>query len=269
MRRAFCLVLVALSVAVPAHALEVTAEGRALFGEETTPGEAKAVALSVARVEAMARALGKDPAMGRAPVDSGDIEAVLDMAASVRIEVETIEESRWNPGEDGSMYWYVRIRGNVEPRTESGVRELTVDSVSVHVPGRKKAEHAFHPGSEVQVRLSVNRDAHIQMFGIDQVGNVVRLYPNQFAGGTPLRAGKELVYPSQNLRSRGVRIRTSGTHGASSFVESILVIATLSDVRLLSKRHIDHPTVSDLAMELMAMDPEEWAVKSAGYEVSD
>jgi hypothetical protein len=262
-------VLLALSVAVPARALEVTAEGRALFGEETTPGEAKAVALSLASVEAMARALGREPEELRVPFDSGVIEAVLDMAARERIGTETIEESRWDPGEDGSMYWYVRIRLDVEPQADTGVRELRVDSTSVHVPGKKKAESVFHPGSEVQIRVRVNREAHIQMFGIDQAGKAVRLYPNQFAGGGTLSAGKELIYPPENLRSRGVRIRTSGAHGEASSVESILVIAMRKQVRLLSERHIAHPTVSDLALELAAMDPATWAVKAAGYEVRE
>ena len=92
------------------------------------------------------------------------------------------------------------------------------------------------------------------------------MYPNRYAGNVALKKGKELVYPPEELRVRGIKIRALPPKGVEDTMESVVVVATKKKAKFLKEKK-EHPALTDLLAELSAMDRKQWAEKTVGYRI--
>jgi hypothetical protein len=254
-----------------AQAEEVTtvqAEGKALFGEYTTPTEARAVALNNARRVALTEALTGKKGKPMHAYTGETVEAVLAYAARGVIVDETVTESRWDPGDDGRMFWHVSIQAKVKRLDGGSTADFRIEKAAVVPAGKKDVEEnpVFHAGTELQIRVKVDAKAYLHIFAVDQNGLVFTVYPNRYAGKVPLEKGKELVYPPEELRVRGIKIRALPPKGLEETAESVVVVATRKRAKFL-KKDMEQPTLSDVLAELAAMDGAGWAAKTVGYRI--
>jgi hypothetical protein len=254
-----------------AQAEEVTtvqAEGKALFGDYTTPMEARAVALNNARRVALVEALtGKKGA----PVHvytAETVETLLGYVTRGVIVEETVTESRWDPADEGRMFWRTGIEAKVKRLEGGSTADFRIEKAAVVPAGKKTVEDnpVFHAGTELQIRVTVDAKAYLHIFAVDRNGMVFTVYPNRYAGKVPLKKGKELVYPPEELRVRGIRIRALPPKGFEEAAESVVVVATKKKAKFLKKK-TEHPALTDLLAELSAMDGAGWTAKTVGYRI--
>jgi hypothetical protein len=257
--------------AVGALAEEVTtvrAEGKALFGDYTTPAEAKAVALNNARRAALTEALTGKKGDAVHVYTGETVQALLGYVTRGVIVEETVTESRWDPAEDGSMFWHVGIQAKVKRLDGGSKADFRIEKAAVVPAGKDAMEEnpVFHAGTELQIRVKVDAKAYLHILAVDRNGLVFTVYPNRYAGKVPLKKGKELVYPPEELRVRGIRIRALPPKGLEETAESVVVVATKKRAKFL-KKDMEHPALSDLLTELSAMDGAGWTAKTIGYRI--
>ncbi len=245
----------------------VTAEGRAIFTDNMTPAEARAIALNNARRHALEKTL-KIRERGDDLVYKGSIaDEVVNWAARTHISEEKILKSRWDPLTSGGMAWYTQIMTTITVKGKKADGSLMVTDVSVTRPGQDKGDTVFHPGEKIQARTKVSEDSYIQLFGIDQHGLVFRLFPVALTAQELLSPGETFIFPTEHEMKFGLKIRVSPLKGTDRLVESIMAVAWKKKGKLLEKEHIDHATVTDIMKELSSKDPADWAVKTSSYEV--
>lgn len=257
---------------VHGHALaetteSVIAEGRAIFTDNMTPAEAKAIALNNARRHALEKTMGIQERGDDLVYKGSIVDEVVNWAARTHISEEKILESRWEPLTSGGMAWYTQIKSTIAIKKGNKDRSLMVTDVSVTRPGHERGDTIFHPGENIQARVKVSKDSYIQLFGIDQNGLAFRLFPVRMTAQELLYPGESFIFPTEHEMKFGIKIRVSPLKGTDRLVESIMAIARKKKGKLLEKEHIDHATVTDIMRELSSKDPADWAVKTSSYEV--
>lgn len=268
------LVLLALTIllprSLPAQVTQtVQAEGRAFFDDYTTPADAKAIALNNARRNALESALKVSARGDAAFYDGVLINAMVEIATMAFIGEEKFIENRWDPHTGSRMAWYAKIEAaiNFIEREEAG--SLRITEAVIGRAGQRKSDTLFHPGEKIQIWVTINERAHLQMFGVDQYGRASILYPSRLTGQERIRPNKRFVFPTEHEMRFGIIIKTSDLKGKTEAAESVLVVATKEKTSFFSDGHNEHLTVTDIMKELSLLDRSDWAAKATSFTVKE
>lgn len=245
----------------------VTSEGRNYFGDDTTQAQAKALALNNARRNALEEAVGVT-LHGSSTLYNGDLISELVKTATKGLIVrQKILEDRCGD-ENGKLYCIAKIEAHVKPLDPVKNRTLKIVSASVQRPDKNTDATFFVNNDEIQIRVTANEDAFMNIFSVDQYGNILKLYPNEYQKPDVLLSRKEFVFPDNELRARGLKMRVNTPKNLSKALESVLIIATRVEAHFLEEASIQSPTITDLMKELSELDENSpWAEKTVGYEV--
>jgi hypothetical protein len=246
----------------------VEAEGRAVVGDYITPAEAKAIALNNAKREALETAVGTAMHGSTVIYNSELINDLIVTATKGLIVRQDILEDGCAT-EDGQYVCSVRIKAHVRPLNLERRGNFRITGASVGRPGGGAAVRnlVFQNNDEIQIRVKANKDSYVNVFSVDQNGNVIKLYPGEYFKPELLSADKEFVFPEEKERAMGLALRVSTPGEAKKAVESVLIVATSEKVGLLAGESADGPTITDLMRELSELDPSVWTEKAIGYEV--
>lgn len=273
MKKLIHAVLLLMLMPLPSIAADVkivTSDGEAYLGEETTPSEAKAIALNNARRKALEETVGIE-VHGASVVYNFELINDLVVAATKGLIVkERLIESNCGT-KDKQLFCTAKIEAYVKPLAAERKGNLTITKAIVQRPDKEDAVKSpvFQKNDEIRIKLTVGEDSYTNIFSVDQYGNISKLYPNDFCSQVSLPAGKELVFPDDAQRTSGLKLKVSPPKGKKKAVESVLVIATKEKINLLSDKSIENPTLSDLMAELSEIDSSFWAQKTVGYEVRE
>jgi len=261
--------LLVTAAALPVRAEKIViGEGWAQLGDDTTPAVAKATALNNARRDALEQGVGV-AVRGTSVVYN--FELIRDLVTTATKGVITKEELLENKCEtgDGKIACTARIRAVVKPLDLDRRGDFRIVKAAVLRSGseRSMAVPVFQHGDEIQVRAKANKDIFMNVFGVDQYGNILKLYPNKVARGRLVLSGDDFVFPTSEQMAAGVHLRVKTPAGLTRAIESVLFIATTSPVNLLEDKPIENATLSDLMMELSRLSPSVWTDKTLGYEV--
>jgi hypothetical protein len=247
----------------------VTAEGRAILGDDKTPAEAKAIALNNARRNALETAVGVTIRGSTVVYNSSLINDLVVAATKGLIVKENIIDHRWDPLEDGRMSWFTRIEAHVKPLKTENRGNYKIVKALVQRPDKdtEMSVPVFQQDDEVQIKVKANKDSFINIFCVDQNGSITKLYPNQYMPAELLPSRTELAFPSDKQRAMGMRIKVTTLKGLSKSLESVLIVATKDQVDFLSEGTPETPTITDLMKQLSSLDIAFWTEKTIGYEV--
>lgn len=267
-------VVIALLIATPAMAAEdkaqiVEAEGQVMLGDDSTIGQAKAAALNNARRAALEKATGVEVRGSSVIYNYQLINDLVVTATKGLIVSERIIENKCKLQED-HINCAARIEASVKSLHTERRGDFAVTKAAVRRVGSEvsKQNPVFQNRDELQVLAAANQDAYLSVFSVDQNGNLIKLYPNEYCGYEVLPVGKELLLPDASQRQSGLKFRVSTPKGAKKAVESVLVVALKEKKRLLEEG-VENPTIMDLMQELSNMDPSQWVEKTVGYEVRE
>ena len=246
----------------------VTAEGRIVLGDDTTPAHARAIAMNNARRTALEAAVGVN-LHGSSVIYNSDLVSDLVVTATKGIIVkQNVLEDKYYTEED-RIYCLVRIEAHVKPLSQQDSKKVRILKASIRRPDKNVSENSpvFQDGDEIQIKVAASDNVFINIFSIDQYGNVIKLYPNNYIKAEIIPSGREFTFPDDTIRSQGLNLRVTTPKGLKSGIESVLIIATKEEGFFLTDPSIQNPTISDLMNELSRLDPAAWTEKTIGYEV--
>ena len=246
----------------------VTAEGKIVLGDDTTPAHARAIAMNNARRTALEAAVGVN-LHGSSVIYNSDLVSDLVVTATKGIIVkQNVLEDKYYTEED-RIYCLVRIEAHVKPLSQADSKRVKILKASIRRPDKNVSENSpvFQDGDEIQIKVAASDNVFINIFSIDQYGNVIKLYPNNYIKAEIIPSGKEFTFPDDTIRSQGLNLRVTTPKGMKSGIESVLIIATKEEGFFLTDPSIQNPTISDLMNELSKLDPSSWSEKTIGYEV--
>lgn len=255
------------SEAVGADAREVVAEGRALLGEDTTPSQARALALNEARRIAVERAAGVLVSSSSVVYNSQLISDLISSFSKGLIVREEILSAGVRT-EDGGPVYICRIKAYVKPVKRKKRKDIRIIKAEVSRADRpfSSASPVFQDNDEIRVRLRAEGDSNMNIFSVSQDGRVARLLPNSYLKQETVPSRQVFLFPDEALRNAGFKLRVHAPKNLSRAYETIVVIATKEKTDFLSGKD-GAATLSDLMNELSLVEPSSWADAVIGYEV--
>ena len=211
----------------PAGCTWVEATGSVSFGQQDTKHQAMAQAISEARAKAIEGFLGiiiHDRFINFQQESSlkgqvGLTESLLGVTQLGRILKEVvIAHGPRDAGDCVGCRYTAHIRACVMPLTDYSDKGFKVD-VSLD-------RTRFVDGDEGLIQVTTTRDAYIYIYSVDLDWNAAMLFPNDFAADNHVKAGQAFIFPSEDLKKRGGRVKARLPAGASVSAEMIRVIAS-------------------------------------------
>lgn len=256
------------AIADKANIQIIEKEGEAVLGDDSTPAQARALALNNARRAAIEQVSGVI-VHGSSAVYN--FQLISDLVASatrgVIVKEEILQDDIRKEGKQ--IVYYVKIKAHVKPlegREKSSLKLVRANVVRYGSPS-SNTTIAFQDNDEIQVHAKTNIDSYIHLFSISQDGMVSKLYPNEYFKGNRISSESDFVFPDEKQRSMGLKLRVRTPKNLSRVVETILIVATKEKNDFLSNKKADESTITDLMMELSETDASLWTEQAVGYEI--
>jgi hypothetical protein len=120
---------------------------------------------------------------------------------------------------------------------------------------------SYQNGDEVLITITSTRDSYLYIYNVDMDFHAALIAPNKYVPSVTVKAGETWVYPSDDLRAKGVRATAHLLPGSSVSAETIRVIASKaalpnSLVSLAHQRKSTQPPFLEFLRALMAVDVE-------------
>lgn len=243
-------------------------EGEAVLGEDTTPAQAKALALNNARRSAIEQVSGVI-VHGSSVVYN--FQLISDLVASatrgVIVKEEILVDEKKIEGKQ--IVYYTKIRAHVKTLEgkEKGNLKILRASVNRYGSSPLNSSVVFQENDEIQVKAKINSEAYAHIFSISQDGIVTKLYPNEYFKTEPVLPDNEFVFPDEKQRMLGLKLKVRTPKNLSRAVETMLIVATKEKTNFLSDKKTEEVTITDLMKELSEIDASLWTEKTIGYEV--
>ena len=120
---------------------------------------------------------------------------------------------------------------------------------------------SYQDGDEVIITVTSTRDSYLYIYNVDMDFRAALIAPNKYVPSVRVKAGEAWVYPSDELRTKGLRATSQLLPGSSVSAETIRVVASKaalpsSLVFLNYQKTILQPSFFELLRALLAMDVE-------------
>lgn len=247
--------------------IEIVTEGKALLGDDTTPAQAKALALNEARRMAIEKASG-------VLVSSSSVvynwQLISDLISAFSKGLIVKEDTLFSGirMEDGRAVYICRIKALVQPLRLETRKEIKIIKAEILKADRPYSSSSpiFQDNDEIRIRLQTEGDASMNIFSVSQDGRVARLLPNLYIEQKQIPSRQEFIFPDEALRKAGFKLRVHTPKSLSRAYETIVVIATKDKRSFLSGKE-NEATLSELMNELAQVEQSSWADAVIGYEV--
>ena len=266
--------------APPAEPVWVTATGEAPMARDTTLGQAQAQALDAARRNALESAVGVFLRGSTTVYNYQVAEDLVNSTVRGIIEQEEIldegQESVKQPGGTGrqkSLIYHVTLKAKVKPAPVERHGDYRLVANLNH--------STFNNGDEAKISVKTDTDSYLYIFDVTQDEEVLVLLPNSLIPEHKVSAGEEYLFPPEELRSRGVKLRVSTPPGVKRTQEKIKVIASKKKLVFMKARFQEAVSVfsdfkgkktdlvTDLLKELAMLDGSDWTEATLPYEVRE
>ena len=196
------------------------------FGDHDTKHQARAQAISEARVKAMQRLLGV-----RLLHNFIDFEQESSLKGEVALTEHLLRVTQLGRvlKEDILRAGPVDLKGCTGCRFEAHIRacivplrDLSDRDFAVQLSLNRPR---FRDGDEAVMTVTSTRDSYVYLFNVDTDWNATLLFPNDYATDNRIAGGQPFVYPDESLRTKGIRSVARLPSGSTISAEMIRVIA--------------------------------------------
>lgn len=137
-------------------------------------------------------------------------------------------------------------------------KERTDKDFQVHVQLNRSS---YQNGDEVIIAATSTRDAYLYIYNVDLDFRAALIAPNKYVPSVRVKAGETWVYPSDDLRAKGLQATARLLPGSSVSAETIRIVASKaalpnSLVSLASQRDTTQPSFLEFLRALLATDVE-------------
>ena len=205
----------------------VESRARVSFGEQDTKHQARAQAISEARVKAMERLLGVHVQhhfldFQQESSLKGEVlltEHLLRVTQLGRILKEDILSAGPVDLKGCTACLYeAQIKACILPLQDRSDKDFRVH-LSLN-------QSRFYDGDEAQITVAATRDAYVYVYNVDTEWNASLIFPNDYAPENRVLAGGTFSYPNEALRGKGIRSVARLSPGSNVSAEMIRVVAT-------------------------------------------
>lgn len=251
----------------------VQAEGVVSLAEDMTVAEAKARSRDEARRKAIEKAVGVF-VKGRMIIYNAQVadDLVQSLVRGIILEEQILEEGvrQFETGAGPKALQYAtRLRAKVKP-----VRVERRGNFSLKAELNKSV---FSEGEEMQIQAVSTKDAYLHIFSVGQDDTVTVLLPNRYARANFVTAQKIFIFPDDELRNAGIRLKVFPPAGTKRSMEKIKLLATTKPIDLTQGKiqegmfqvyqGQDAALATDLIKMLSLLDESEWTEVTVPYEV--
>ncbi len=266
------------SFAEPLAPVSVVAEGLAPFSRDLSLDEVRGRARDEARRNAIEQAVGVF-VRGTTVLHNSQItdELIASVARGVIEEEQWLEEGIRDIQDEKRRGQKVHV---YHSKVKALVRPVRVERRAGFEIQASLNKQVFQEGEEALIKVRSSQPAYLHLFSVTQDGGVTMLMPNHFVKRNYFPANQEVIFPSDALRTLGVKLRVTLPHGAKKAVEYIKVIAIRKPVHLVKEQgdqaqeSIFHTfagaeggMIHDLVKRLALLDDEDWTETTLPYEV--
>jgi Domain of unknown function (DUF4384)/LPP20 lipoprotein len=257
----------------PKEGIWVEAEGIASLAEDTTVAEAKARSRDEARRKAIEQAVGifvKGQTLAYNSQIADDL--VRSIARGLIVEEQVKEEGlrEIGQGTGQKVFQYAtKLRAKVKPIRPEQRGDFAVRAIL--------NKTMLSQGEEMQIKAVVTKDAYLHIFNVGQDDKVTVLLPSRYARANFVSAQKEFLFPDDEQRNLGIRLKAFAPIGAKKALEKIKLIATTKPIDLAEGKipegafkvyeGKDTALVTDLLKTLSLLDDSEWTEVTIPYEI--
>jgi len=217
----------------PAGCTWVGSTARVPFGQHSTKHQAQAQAVSEARAKALREYLGV-----KVQNSFVDFTQAHELKGQARLTEQLLRMTQ-----EGHILKEQVLSSRVEDTTECRGCEYEVTLKVCILQAVDRIDRGFRvslalnrstfvDGDEGILYVSATKDAYVHIYSIDMEQNAVLLFPNAYAKENLIRAERQFIFPSDDLRQKGVKLRARLPPGTASAAEMIRVIATTIPVPL-------------------------------------
>jgi len=205
----------------------VESRARVSFGEQDTKHQARAQAISEARVKAMERLLGVHVQhqfldFQQESSLKGEVLLTEHLLRVTQLGRVIKEDIRWAGPVDlkgcTACLYEAQIKACILPLQDRSDTDFRV-YLSLN-------QSRFHDGDEAQITVASTRDAYLYVYNVDTEWNASLIFPNDYAPENRVLAGGTFSYPNEALRGKGIRSVARLSPGSNVSAEMIRVVAT-------------------------------------------
>lgn len=205
----------------------VESRSRVSFGEQDTKHQARAQAISEARVKAMERLLGvhiehRFLDFQQESSLKGEIlltEHLLRVTQYGRVLKEDIlSAGPVNLQSCKACLYEAQIQACILPLQDQNDKGFKV-YLSLN-------QSRFLDGDEAPITVTSTRDAYLYVYSVDPDWNATLIFPNEYAPDNRIIAGGTFSYPNETLRHKGIRSVARLSPGLKVSAEMVRVVAT-------------------------------------------
>ena len=178
----------------------------------------------------------------------------------------------------------IQITKQVEPQSIGSGQQTTLVPITYQDEDERFGlairlnKTGFNDGDEVKITVNSESDGYVSLFNVTPDGYITVLAPNRFLPSVMIQADKDLTFPSQSLKSRGVNLRAWVPTGSTQTKETIKAVVTKEPISLLEGKvpegiyRQSNPTetalLKDLLIALSSFNTSEWADASVNYKIT-
>jgi len=240
----------------------VAATGSVRFGEQDTKHQAFAQAIAEARRKAIDTLLGvridhrfmdfqSENSLRGESVLTEKLLRVTQLGRSVKEKVLHV-----GPVDDPGC-----VACRVEAQIQTCLvpeKERRDKDFQVHVQLNRSS---YQNGDEVIITATSTRDSYLYLYNVDMDFRAALVAPNKYVPSVKVKAGETWVYPSNDLRTKGLRATAHLLPGSTVSAETIRVVASKaalpnSLVSLTFQQDSTQPSFFDFLRALLATDVE-------------
>ena len=240
----------------------VAATGSVRFGDQDTKHQAFAQAIAEARRKAMDTLLGV-----RIDHSFMDFQSENSLRGEFVLTEKLLRATQLGRAikENVLHVGPVDDPGCVACRIEAQIQTCLVpekerrdNDFQVHV---RLNRSSYQDGDEVIITVTSTRDSYLYIYNVDMDFRAALIAPNKYVPSVRVKAGESWVYPSDDLRTKGLRATAHLLPGTSVSAETIRVIASKaalpsSLVLLTYQQTSTQPPFFEFLRALLAMDVE-------------
>lgn len=196
------------------------------FGDHDTKHQARAQAISEARVKAMQRLLGV-----RLQHNFIDFQQESSLKGEVALTEHLLRVTQLGRVLKEDILWAgpvdrtgctgcrfeAHIRACIVPLRDLSDRDFAVQ-LALNRP-------RFRDGDDAIMTVTSTREAYLYVFNVDTDWNATLIFPNDYATDNRIGAGQTFLYPNETLYAKGIRSVARLPAGTAISAEMIRVIA--------------------------------------------
>jgi hypothetical protein len=258
--------------------ITVVAEGLAPFLLDMSLDEVRGRARDEARRNAIEQAVGVF-VRGHSVLSNSQIvdELITAVARGVIEEEQWVNEEIQQIRDEKGVKTAGGVVAVYHVKVKAQVRPISVERRTDFALKASLNKEVFQQGEEALIQVHSTQPIYVHLFSVTRDGAVTVLLPNRFMTGNFLAANQDLVFPSEAMRSLGIRLRVYLPEGMRKAVEYIKVIGTKKPVSLIADHTgqgvfqtfdgTEHGMIQDMVKRLALLDDADWSETTLPYEV--